>query len=492
MHTNRALTRPLCWLLMLVSLAASSHPQFTGPEFPKPPKVNMTADRQRALGLEAAAEVYKQMPVLPDRSPQTQYIRQLGQKLVATIPPAYSWPFEFHVIPQKEINAFALPGGPMFINIGTMTGASNEAELAGVMAHVYMQHSAKQMGKTQNTTLWAGLASAVLGATTGGFIGQLAQMGVQFTANGIVQKYSRDDESQADAVGAIILYKAGYDPQAMADFFQKLGAQGGQPAEFFSDHPNPGNRQQAIQKEIRFWPPKDYQINTSAFRRVQEQSRSVRAYTAQEIAQGAKSGQWASLNQKSGAVFKPTGATQFNSSAPASSGPAPSAVPLQTVLPSQHMVTADLRHMKISRPDNWQVRMPQQPGDSLIIAPQGGVIGSAVGYGVVINGVSPPSGQSVTIDQITSRLVQDMQDGGVRASGKAQAITVAGFPGRSIAMQSISPFRAANGQQQPEHDWMVMVPQRDGTVIFMVFVAPQADFNRFKPTYDAMLQSVQF
>jgi len=188
MHTNRALTRPLCWLLMLVSLAASSHPQFTGPEFPKPPKVNMTADRQRALGLEAAAEVYKQMPVLPDRSPQTQYIRQLGQKLVATIPPAYSWPFEFHVIPQKEINAFALPGGPMFINIGTMTGASNEAELAGVMAHemahVYMQHSAKQMGKTQNTTLWAGLASAVLGATTGGFIGQLAQMGVQFTANG--------------------------------------------------------------------------------------------------------------------------------------------------------------------------------------------------------------------------------------------------------------------------------------------------------------------
>ena len=137
----------------------------------------MSKDNQHAMGLEVAAQVYQQMPVLPDNSPESQYVRQLGQKLVATIPQQYSWPFEFHVIPQKEINAFAIPGGQMFINLGTITAARDEAELAGVMghemAHVYMQHSAKQAGKAQTTSVIAGIASAVLGGTVGGTAGGL-------------------------------------------------------------------------------------------------------------------------------------------------------------------------------------------------------------------------------------------------------------------------------------------------------------------------------
>jgi predicted Zn-dependent protease len=130
----------------------------------------MSRDNQRSLGLQAAAQVYQQMPVLPDSSPEAQYIQQLGQKLVATIPPETSWPFEFHVVADKDINAFALPGGPMFVNIGTITASANEAELAGVMghemAHVYMQHSAKQAGKAQTTEMLAGIAGAVLGGTS--------------------------------------------------------------------------------------------------------------------------------------------------------------------------------------------------------------------------------------------------------------------------------------------------------------------------------------
>ncbi len=107
----------------------------------------------------------------PTADPATQYVQQLGAKLVAQIPQQYSWPYQFHVIAQKEINAFALPGGPIFINLGTITAAANEAELAGVMAHemshVYMQHSAKQAGKTNWIAGLAGLAGAVLGS--GGF-----------------------------------------------------------------------------------------------------------------------------------------------------------------------------------------------------------------------------------------------------------------------------------------------------------------------------------
>ena len=139
----------VCVVLSLV--LAISVPVFgvaRAPELPDPGNPSMTRDQQKQLGLRAAAEVYKQMPVLPDSSIETKYIRSLGERLVATIPPDRSWPFEFHVVAQKEINAFALPGGPMFVNVGTITAADNEAELAGVMAHemahVYMQHSAKQ------------------------------------------------------------------------------------------------------------------------------------------------------------------------------------------------------------------------------------------------------------------------------------------------------------------------------------------------------------
>jgi len=80
----------------------------------------MSREDQQKLGFQAMGEVYKQMPVLPDSTPLTQYVQRLGKRLVKQIPQQYSWPYEFHVIAQKEINAFALPGGPMFINIGTL------------------------------------------------------------------------------------------------------------------------------------------------------------------------------------------------------------------------------------------------------------------------------------------------------------------------------------------------------------------------------------
>ena len=496
---NRVPVRGLLWLMVLL-LAAQAYPQSTGPEFPNPGNAHMSRDNQRRLGLQAAVQVYQQMPVLPDSSPETQYIRQLGQKLVATIPPQYSWPFEFHVVAQKEINAFALPGGPMFINIGTITASANEAELAGVMAHemshVYMQHSAKQASKAQTTGLLAGVAEAALGATVGGAVGELGQMGIQMGAQGLTLKYSRNDESQADAVGAKILYKAGYNPQAMADFFKTLESQGGQPPQWLSDHPNPGNREQAIEKEIRDWPPENYASNSPAFLKVRQHAMGVKAYTGAEIAQGAKSGQWSALNKKNGATLSPTAAHGLSAgesvAAPASS-PNAAAVSLQSVLPSQHMLVADLGPVRISYPENWQVMMPKQRGQSVTIAPEAGMTGNGIGYGVVLNGVAPPKGGRLSIDDVTRQLVHDMeQNEALQPVGDAQPITVAGIQGRSVTLHSVSPLLAANGQQQREQDWLVTVPQRDGSVIFMVFVAPQPQFDRFQPTFEEMLKTVQF
>jgi len=156
-------------------------------------------------------------------------------------------------------------------------------------------------------------------------------------------------------------------------------------------------------------------------------------------------------------------------------------------------VTSDLGPPKIARPDNWQV-MPAQNGQGVRIAPPAGISGNAVGYGVVINAVKPQSGQAMSLDQLTAELVRAMQSGGgdLSPTGNAQAITVAGVQGRSVAMQSTSPFLAANGRQQIERDWLVTVPQADGSLLFFVFVAPQSEFERFRPSFENMLRSLQF
>jgi predicted Zn-dependent protease len=104
-------------------------------------------------------------------------------------------------------------------------------------------------------------------------------------------------------VGAIILWKAGYNPMALAEFFEKLAAKGGTGPQFLSDHPNPGNRREAIQQEIAEWPVKTYAENSPQFAAVHKEAASVPAYSAPEIAEGAKSGRWAAENRTNGAVF---------------------------------------------------------------------------------------------------------------------------------------------------------------------------------------------
>ncbi len=498
--TPAPVRRLLSWSVTL-SLVTTAYAQTSAPTFPNPGKTSMSRENQHALGMEVAAQVYQQMPVLPDSSPESQYVRQLGQKLVATIPQEYSWPFEFHVIPQKDINAFALPGGQMFINVGTITAARTEAELAGVMghemAHVYMQHSAKQAGKAQTTSMIAGIASAVLGSTVGGkaggLVGQLGQMGIQMGAQGLVMKYSRSDESQADAVGAVILYKAAYNPQSMVDFFKTMGEKAGSaPPELFSSHPNPGNRQEAIRKQIAPWAAQTYVEASPSFDEVHQHAMQVKTYTAQEIQAGAKSGQWAALNQRNGAGLHSSGASAFPTRAEAAANAPPSPVSLQSVLPSQ-MVSTNLGPLQIHRPENWAVTLPEQKGQFVTIAPQAAITNTGVGYGVLLNGVAGPKGQQMSIDDMTVQLIKSIQQSNeLEPLGNPEPISVGGTEGRSTFLRSPSPLADANGHSQPERDWLVTVPRKDGSMIFMIFVAPQADFDKLKPTYEAMVKSVQF
>jgi hypothetical protein len=443
------------------------------------------------------------MPVLPDSSPETKYIQALGQRLYSAIPADRSWPFQFHVIAQKEVNAFALPGGPMFVNIGTIGAVDNEAELAGVMAHemahVYMQHSAKQQDKGSLLEGLAGLAGAIAGTGT---VGSLARAGIQIGAGTLMLKYSRGDEAQADAVGAIIMWKAGFNPVALADFFEKLQAQTGSSGpQFLSDHPNPGNRKSAIQDEIAEWPARKYSGDSPKFAGVRKHSTGVPMYTATEIADGAKSGRWTSDNRKNGAIFAdaPAAASAAvggdSNTAPApSAAPVPASVPaapVSAVEPHSNFLNANVGVMRIDRPENWEVMGADQ--NSATIAPRAGVSENAVAYGVVIRQMSAPSA-NLAPDRLTAAIVQSLRSGDAKMKqvGDIEPINVAGVAGGSVELETISPMVGPKGRPQRERDWLVAVPRGQSDVLFLVFVSPLYDFDDFHPAFERMLSSVRF
>ena len=492
MHAQKISRRALALVLALMIAQPFAWGQYSEPVLPDPGKASMSRQQQEQLGLKTMAEVYKQMPVLPDSSRETQYIRQLASKLQATIPQNRSWPYQFHVIQASDINAFALPGGPIFVNVGTMTAAENEAQLAGVLAHemshVYMQHSAKQAPKATAAQIIAGLAGAVL--PQGGW-GSVASGVVQIGAGTVLMKYSRGDEAQADAVGAIIMYRAGYNPQAMADFFETLQKKYGSGGiQILSDHPNPGNRTAAVQKEIRNWPRKNFVNDSPQFASAKQDATRVKAYSAQEIQNGAKSGTWAQQNQRNGAI--PTASNVNTGSGNAAGEPqggaaAPADVSFKQVQPSGRFTQFQQGNFTISYPDNWKTAGEQ---GTVLIVPPGGAGESGISYGVMIS--SAQGGGMTSLDQSTQQLIQSMQrdNPGMQVSGDMKPVEINGVQGRSAFLTGTSPIQQ-NGQAIPERDWLVTLPRSDGNVMYLVFVSPERDFNQLHPTYQKMLDSLQ-
>ena len=207
------------------------------------------------VGQEAAAEAKKQLPMLNDDRVDT-FVENVGARLAAAIAGDLrhaGFRYTFDVVNQKEINAFALPGGPMFLNRGMIEAAKTEAEVAGVMAHeiahVALRHGTAQATKGQKFQIGA-VAGQILGAIVGGTAGSVISQGSQFGLGTYFLKYGREYERQADLMGAQIMARAGYDPREMANMFKTIQAEGGGGGpEWLSSHPDPGNRYDAIVQE---------------------------------------------------------------------------------------------------------------------------------------------------------------------------------------------------------------------------------------------------
>lgn len=219
--------------------------------------IAMTADQEAALGLEAAPEMAAQMGGEADPSdPKTELVQGIGRKVVQNSDAAKSpYNYDFHLLRDPEtLNAFALPGGQVFITYGLLTKLHDEAQLAGVLGHeighVVNRHAAEHMATGQLGQLLA-MATGVAVSDEDGR-GQRAAM-VAAMVNQMVQlKYSRGDELEADRVGMDYMSQAGYDPSAMLGVMRILAeaSQGGRAPELLSTHPYPEQRLEAIQKYL--------------------------------------------------------------------------------------------------------------------------------------------------------------------------------------------------------------------------------------------------
>src|SRR5687768_13742774 len=242
--------RPVIALMIALSLAAGVAEAQTKVN----PGWNMFSPQQDVeIGQQSAVEAERQMPVLNDSTVQN-YLNRIGQKLAANAG-GPNFQYRFRVVNASDINAFALPGGYIYINRGIIENARNEGEIAGVVAHE-IAHSALRHGTHQASKAYAAQAGLqILGGLLGGRVGnntaQILNTIGGVGLNALFLKFSRELETQADVRGAQILAASGYSPTDMVSFFDQLAkVDTAKKTTWLSHHPAPPDRQARIEKEL--------------------------------------------------------------------------------------------------------------------------------------------------------------------------------------------------------------------------------------------------
>ena len=420
------------------------------------------------VGLQAAQEAEQQFPLLRDET-VGGYVERVGQRLASAIPSEFQHPefrYYFKVVNASDINAFALPGGPMYVNRGMIEAASNEGEMAGVMchelSHVALRHGTAQATKAQKYSILSGIAG-IAGTILGGQgVGQLAQLpfGVYFL------KFSREYETEADVLGARICANAGYDPRDLANMFKTIERQGGGGGGFLSDHPSPKDRYARINQEAQYLKVNNPIRDTRDFARVQERLRGYpRAQTMAEI---ARSGQRNPVGDNTGNYPSnvPTGRVDYPS----------------TRYQSYGILNGNVT---VSVPNNWR-----QLGESNSVwfVPEG-AYGQYNGQAVFTHGVNFGIAQTSqrNLQSATDELVNGLAQGNpnLRASRGYQRTTLSG---RSALWTSLSNRNEATGRT--ENIRLITTQLSNGQLFYMIAVAPSNE-QGFEGAFQNVASSVR-
>jgi Zn-dependent protease with chaperone function len=424
----------------------------------KPPWNMYSPQTDVQLGRKNAQLLEQQLPLCKDPKVD-EYLTKLGMRLVSKLPTrGVQYPWEFHCVNDKSINAFALPGGFVFVNRGAIEVSDSEAQLAAVMghelSHVALRHGTAQASKAQLAQGAAGIFGGLFGGSTGG---DLLTEGVALGAGGLLLRYSRGDETQADVMGTQVIYDAGYDPRAMAQFFEKLQSEtaGKNPPQFLSDHPNPDHRVERVDEEIDKLggPPANAKRDSAEFEAIK---REVLALPV---------------------VKKVAPATAAGSATP----PPPA---------SSHFSDYEGSSFKLKYPDNWS---KTDGDDGASFAPVGGVVQTsgglgALAYGLIVNVTPSQAGSkdSAALANATEQLVLSLRKANpnLRVTQRSAPVRLNGQPGLSTYLSNDSPV---GGQ---ETDWLITVMQPQGLLSFLC-VAPQNAYNDYDKTFSAILDTVR-
>src|SRR5262245_47346112 len=414
------------------------------------PGFNLFSPQQDVeMGRQVAQDAERQLPMLNNRQAQA-YIDSLGRQL-ASRAPGEKYPYQFKIVNDKSINAFALPGGFVYVNRGTIEAAQNEAQLASVIAHeighVALRHGTNQVTKAYATQGLASILGGVLGGNSVGSV--LGQLGIGFGANSILLKNSRDAERQADLMGAQILYDSGYDPTAMVAFFEKLQSESkGRAIQFFSNHPNPENRIVSVKSEIQ------------------------------------KLGGVPARARLDSADFQGVKAEISGTPAPRSSGTRNGRRPSR---PSSRYIDLNLDNLSLRYPENW---LSSGEGAEVSLAPDGGFVSGSLAYGMIAGQFESRDSRNrrMTVEAATDQLLDELSrsNPNMRIVRERERIRVGGQSGLFAEASNDSP---AGGR---EIDWVITVLRPDGTLSYFVAVAPQSEFSVYQDAFEDVLNSVRF
>jgi predicted Zn-dependent protease len=421
------------------------------------------------LGRQAAQEAEQQFPLLRDEATQ-DYVERVGSRLVAAIPSQFQhseFQYYFKVVNARDINAFALPGGPMYVNRGMIEAARTEGEMAGVMAHeishVALRHGTAQATKGQKLgtiASIAGIAGTIL--TRNPNVGQLAQ--APFAV--YLLKFSREYETEADILGAQIMAQAGYDPRDLANMFQTIAAQGGGGGGFLSDHPSPKDRNERINREAQYLRIQGGQRDSRDFARIQERLRGFQA--APSMAEIARSGQrYPTGENTSGTADRlPAGRVEYPSS-------------------RYQNVSIFNGGVRVNVPSNWR---QVSEGSSVWFAPEGGY-GQYNGQAVFTHGANFGVAQtnSRTLQRASDELVNSLAQGNnrLRRTGGYQRTTI---DGHNALWSTLTNVNEATGQ--PENIRLITTQLSNGQLFYMIAVQPQNERN-FENAFQNMLRSLR-
>ena len=427
------------------------------------------------LGTQAASEIERQFPIIND-SDANAYLERVGSRLVAAIPRQFDQPafdYRFKWVNASDINAFALPGGPMYVNRGMVEKARNEGEMAGVMAHeishVALRHATAQATEQSGLGKQLGMLGMIVGgAILGGEAG--AQLGM-LGAAAWMTKYSRKYESQADMLGARIMADAGYDPRDLANVFRTIQGEskGGGP-EWLSSHPDPGNRFEKINKEAQYLSVASNPIKiTRDFSRIQERFHSMPpARTMAQIEKDAER----------------TGGQGNQYPAPSGQDPAASGQYTTTVqFPSARIRSySGLDWIRINVPSNWR-EFPSQ--DSAQFAPAGAYGDQGITRGVML-GVY--QSQAAGLDNATATYIYEILKGNsyLRQRGAPIQTSVARREGYTATLSGRSPVT-----NRSELVTVYTTLMRNGELFYFVTVVPENESYSYNTAFRNMLNSIR-